>query len=200
MHWYLDPANHKEVIEISPASPSSPPNGSPGCTPKGHYRDPNMMPDLAALQRNVDLTRDLGFIKASSRSTISPISAWCRMPPSGCNRLAAPRSNLANGRCERAVSGEFASAQRFTGISSGPAHPETFNPMPRPNPILVIGLQNGGQSARWTSASCTHCIRRRLPSRTTCLRRPISLEPAAIAAARLHQARGAIATNTTRCF
>ena len=32
---------------------------------KDNYRDPNMLPDMAALQRNVDLTRDLGFIKAS---------------------------------------------------------------------------------------------------------------------------------------
>jgi NitT/TauT family transport system substrate-binding protein len=34
-------------------------------TDKDNYRDRNMMPDLAALQRNVDLTRDLGFIRAS---------------------------------------------------------------------------------------------------------------------------------------
>ena len=29
------------------------------------YRDPNMLPDLAALQRNVDMTKELGFAKAS---------------------------------------------------------------------------------------------------------------------------------------
>jgi sulfonate transport system substrate-binding protein len=34
-------------------------------TNRDNYRDPNMVPDLAALQRNVDLTRDLGFIKSS---------------------------------------------------------------------------------------------------------------------------------------
>jgi NitT/TauT family transport system substrate-binding protein len=34
-------------------------------TKQDNYRDPNMQPDLAALQRNVDLTRDMGFIKAS---------------------------------------------------------------------------------------------------------------------------------------
>jgi NitT/TauT family transport system substrate-binding protein len=27
------------------------------------YRDPNMLPDLAALQSNVNTTRDLGFVK-----------------------------------------------------------------------------------------------------------------------------------------
>ena len=34
-------------------------------TKQDNYRDPNMIPDLAALQRNVDLMKDLGFIKAS---------------------------------------------------------------------------------------------------------------------------------------
>jgi NitT/TauT family transport system substrate-binding protein len=34
-------------------------------TDKDNYRDPGMRPDLAALQRNVDLTHDLGFVKAS---------------------------------------------------------------------------------------------------------------------------------------
>jgi len=29
------------------------------------YYDPNMMPDLAALQRNVDMTKQLGFAQAS---------------------------------------------------------------------------------------------------------------------------------------
>jgi NitT/TauT family transport system substrate-binding protein len=29
------------------------------------YRDPNMMPNLAALQRNVDMTKQLGFANAS---------------------------------------------------------------------------------------------------------------------------------------
>ena len=34
-------------------------------TDKDYNRDRNLVPDIAALQRNVDLTRDLGFIKAS---------------------------------------------------------------------------------------------------------------------------------------
>jgi NitT/TauT family transport system substrate-binding protein len=66
VHWYLDPANHKEVMEICARITKQPAERFAWVyTDKDNYRDPNMMPDLAALQRNVDLTRDLGFIKAS---------------------------------------------------------------------------------------------------------------------------------------
>ena len=34
-------------------------------TSKDSYHDPDMMPDLAALQRNVDMTRDLGFVRGN---------------------------------------------------------------------------------------------------------------------------------------
>ncbi len=33
-------------------------------TKNDYYRDPDMMPDLKALQRNVDTTADMGFIKS----------------------------------------------------------------------------------------------------------------------------------------
>jgi sulfonate transport system substrate-binding protein len=66
VHWYLDPANHKEVMEICARITKQPAERFDWVyTDKDNYRDPNMVPDLAALQRNVDLTRDLGFIKAS---------------------------------------------------------------------------------------------------------------------------------------
>ena len=66
VRWYLDPANHKEAMEICARITKQPAEGFGWVfTNKDNYRDPNMMPDLAALQRNVDLTRDLGFIKAS---------------------------------------------------------------------------------------------------------------------------------------
>ena len=32
-------------------------------TEKDYYRDPNMLPNLDALQRNLDMTADLGFVK-----------------------------------------------------------------------------------------------------------------------------------------
>ena len=66
VHWYLDPANHKAAMEISGRIVKQPPERfSWVFTHEDNYRDPDMKPDLAALQRNVDLTRDMGFIKAS---------------------------------------------------------------------------------------------------------------------------------------
>jgi NitT/TauT family transport system substrate-binding protein len=66
VRWYLDSANHKEAMEICARITKQPADRFDWVfTSKDNYRDPNMMPDLAALQRNVDLTRDLGFIKAS---------------------------------------------------------------------------------------------------------------------------------------
>jgi len=64
--WYLDPANHVAVAKIASDMLKIPPERFGWLfTHKDYYRDPNMMPDLAALQRNVDLTHDLGFVKAS---------------------------------------------------------------------------------------------------------------------------------------
>jgi NitT/TauT family transport system substrate-binding protein len=34
-------------------------------TNNDYYRDPNLMPDLDALQKNVDMTHELGFARAS---------------------------------------------------------------------------------------------------------------------------------------
>jgi len=66
VHWYLDPLNQKEVMEICARVTKQPADRfSWVYTNKDNYRDRNMMPDLAALQRNVDLTRDLGFVRAS---------------------------------------------------------------------------------------------------------------------------------------
>jgi len=66
VRWYLDPANHKEATEICARITKQPAERFAWVfTNKDNYRDPNMLPDLAALQRNVDLTRDLGFVKAS---------------------------------------------------------------------------------------------------------------------------------------
>jgi sulfonate transport system substrate-binding protein len=66
VHWYLDPANHQAVMEICGRLVKQPPERfSWVFTNEDNYRDLDMKPDLAALQRNVDLTRDMGFIKAS---------------------------------------------------------------------------------------------------------------------------------------
>lgn len=64
--WYLDPKNHDEVAKIASKLLKIPPERFGWLfTHKDYYRDPNMMPDLVALQRNVDTTAELGFIKKS---------------------------------------------------------------------------------------------------------------------------------------
>ena len=65
-HWYLDPANHDAVVEIASQLTKQPPERFGWLfTKQDYYRDPNMLPDLAALQKNVDMTKDLGFVQAS---------------------------------------------------------------------------------------------------------------------------------------
>jgi NitT/TauT family transport system substrate-binding protein len=64
--WYIDPKNQKEAAEAVSRVTKIPAERLGWVfTAKDYYRDPNLMPDLAALQRNVDLTRDLGFVKSS---------------------------------------------------------------------------------------------------------------------------------------
>jgi len=64
--WFKDTANHKEVMEIAGRVTKQPPERFDWLfTNRDTYHDPNMLPDLAALQKNVDMTKDLGFIRAS---------------------------------------------------------------------------------------------------------------------------------------
>jgi NitT/TauT family transport system substrate-binding protein len=66
LHWYLDPKNHDEVMQISGKLVKAPPERFGWVfTKQDYFRDPNMMPDLGALQRNVDLTKELGYAQAS---------------------------------------------------------------------------------------------------------------------------------------
>jgi NitT/TauT family transport system substrate-binding protein len=63
--WYMDPANHKEVMEIAGRVTKQPPERFDWVfTKKDYYRDPNLVPNLEALQRNLKETREVGFIKA----------------------------------------------------------------------------------------------------------------------------------------
>jgi sulfonate transport system substrate-binding protein len=64
--WYLDPNNHDQVAKIASDLLKIPPERFGWLfTKKDYYRDPDMKPDLVALQRNVDTTVDLGFLKSS---------------------------------------------------------------------------------------------------------------------------------------
>jgi len=62
--WYADPKNHDEVAKIASNITKAPPERFGWLfTKQDTYRDPNLLPNLEALQRNVDTTRDLGFVK-----------------------------------------------------------------------------------------------------------------------------------------
>ena len=62
--WYQDPKNHAEVAQIASKITKAPPERFGWLfTKQDYFRDPNMVPNLDALQRNVDTTRELGFVK-----------------------------------------------------------------------------------------------------------------------------------------
>jgi sulfonate transport system substrate-binding protein len=65
-HWYLDPKNHDAVAEIASQLTKQPPERFGFLfTKNDYYRNPDLVPNLDALQKNVDMTKDLGFINAS---------------------------------------------------------------------------------------------------------------------------------------
>ena len=64
--WFLDPKNRREVMEIAGRITKQPPERFDWLfTARDAYHDPDMLPDLAALQKNVDMTRDLGFVRST---------------------------------------------------------------------------------------------------------------------------------------
>jgi sulfonate transport system substrate-binding protein len=64
--WFIDPKNHEEVMQIAGRVTKQPAERYDWLfTKRDAYHDPNMLPDLAALQRNVDMTRDLGFVRSN---------------------------------------------------------------------------------------------------------------------------------------
>ena len=66
VHWYLNPANHNSVAEIAARLTKQPVDHFEWLyTESDYYRDPNLLPNLDALQNNVDVTRDLGFVSST---------------------------------------------------------------------------------------------------------------------------------------
>jgi len=65
VRWYLDPANHKEAVEIAARITKQPAERFDAWlfTNKDYYRDRNMLPNLNALQANVKTQKDLGFLR-----------------------------------------------------------------------------------------------------------------------------------------
>ena len=63
--WYLDPKNHDEAMQIASKLLKIPADRFGWLyTKKDYYHDPDMKPDLVALQKNVDVALDLGIIKS----------------------------------------------------------------------------------------------------------------------------------------
>jgi sulfonate transport system substrate-binding protein len=64
VRWYLNPANQKDAAEIASSVTKQPAERFGWLfTNKDYYRDSNMLPNLDALQKNLDMTTDLGFVK-----------------------------------------------------------------------------------------------------------------------------------------
>jgi NitT/TauT family transport system substrate-binding protein len=64
VQWYVDPKNHEEVKQIAARVTKQPADRFDWIfTKEDTYRDPNLMPDLEALQRNLDMTTELGFAR-----------------------------------------------------------------------------------------------------------------------------------------
>lgn len=64
VRWYLDPANHKAAAEIASKVTKQPVERFGWLfTTSDYYRDPDMLPNIEALQKNLDMTTDLGFVK-----------------------------------------------------------------------------------------------------------------------------------------
>jgi NitT/TauT family transport system substrate-binding protein len=63
--WFMDPKNHAEAMKIASKVTKAPPERFGWIfTKQDYYRNPNMLPNLDALQSNINTAHDLGFIKA----------------------------------------------------------------------------------------------------------------------------------------
>jgi NitT/TauT family transport system substrate-binding protein len=66
VRWYLDPENHDAVAAIAARVTKQPADRFGWVfTKSDYYRDPDLLPHLDALQNNVDMTKELGFINAN---------------------------------------------------------------------------------------------------------------------------------------
>ena len=64
--WFMDPKNHAEVAKIASKVTKAPPERFGWLfTKQDYYRNPDMLPNLDALQSNINTTHELGFIKAT---------------------------------------------------------------------------------------------------------------------------------------
>ncbi|MCK9918066.1 ABC transporter substrate-binding protein [Microbacteriaceae bacterium K1510] len=62
--WFTDPKNHAEVAQIAAKMTKQPADRFGWLfTKEDTFRDRNLIPNVEALQRNVDTTREMGFVK-----------------------------------------------------------------------------------------------------------------------------------------
>jgi NitT/TauT family transport system substrate-binding protein len=67
IRWYRDPANHDAAVAIAANLTKQPPASLTSFlfTKQDSYVDPKLQPDLASLQRNIEVMKSLGFINAT---------------------------------------------------------------------------------------------------------------------------------------
>ncbi len=67
LHFFQDPKNHAEAVAILAKETKRQPDffASWAFTKEDYYRDPAALPDLDALQKNIDLQKELGFLRKS---------------------------------------------------------------------------------------------------------------------------------------
>lgn len=64
LRWLTDPANHAAAIALAAGFNKQPPERFDWAfTHEDSFRDPAGLPDAAALQRNLDMLREVGFVK-----------------------------------------------------------------------------------------------------------------------------------------
>jgi NitT/TauT family transport system substrate-binding protein len=65
VRWYLDPKNHDAAVAIAARVTKQPPERFAGWlfTNKEYARSPDLLPDLSALQANIEVQRELGFLR-----------------------------------------------------------------------------------------------------------------------------------------
>ena len=66
LKYLMDPKNRDEMLETAARVSKLPAGAFSGWiyTNKDLYRDPDMLPDVAALQRSIDIQQELGFLKS----------------------------------------------------------------------------------------------------------------------------------------
>ncbi len=63
--WYMDPANHKSAVEIVAKYTKVPAERLSWIfTKRDFYRDPDARPDIAGLQKNLDMLKEFKFLRA----------------------------------------------------------------------------------------------------------------------------------------